>query len=228
MIEMYLRLFFLFLSLNEKRLCESYFRMGLSQTCPRLHIPRVIVKSKGGMIEVTAACSDGPSGPWGLQRSPEAATGLGPAGSRGGATWGSTNKATRETWVANFLFGNWNANAIIYLPALEKGKVVQLCNPFNSHTLPWVTMASHSSDPWLGSPKIRHVPIERILSEAVYAPIKNKENRLYQQRQGKSFSNSSPLWVFSDIYTSEAIADQNWILHCKITIVEVQEFRWWY
>lgn len=36
-----------------------------------------------------------------------------------------------------------------------------------------------------GNPEIRHVPVERMLGEAVYAPIKNKENRLYQTTAGK-------------------------------------------
>lgn len=51
-------------------------------------------------------------------------------------------------------------------------------------------LASHSSDPWLGSPEIRRVPVERILSEAVYAPIKNKENRLYPTTAGKILQQS--------------------------------------
>lgn len=48
-----------------------------------------------------------------------------------------------------------------------------------------MTVASHSSDPRLGSPEIRHVPIERILSEAVYAPIKYKENKKIASNNGR-------------------------------------------
>lgn len=100
----------------------------------------------------------GPRGPW--DRSTlQSATGL-THRSQGGAAWGSASKAPKETWVASFLYGNWNIDSIIYSPTMAKEKVVQLCNPVN--TLPWITMASHSSDPWLGSPEIRHVPIESI------------------------------------------------------------------
>lgn len=170
MIEMYLRLF-----LTQMRKGFVNLTLGwVSQPCPRLHIFRVILKSKRGMIEVPAACSAWTKRALGI-------TAFSGSGYRtrhrhqGGAAWGSPSKTPSETWVASFLCGKWNVDSVISPPPMAKEKVMQLCNPFNSNTLPWVTMASHSSDPWWGSPEIRHVPIERIWSEAVYAPIKNKE-----------------------------------------------------
>lgn len=59
----------------------------------------------------------------------------------------------------------------------------------------------------MGSPEIRHVPVERILSEAVYAPIKNKENRLYPTTAGKNPSAILIHFGFSAIHISKAIAD---------------------
>lgn len=56
----------------------------------------------------------------------------------------------------------------------------------------------------MGSPEIRHVPVERILSEAVYARIKNKENRLYQTTAGKIILIH---FGFLAIHISKAIAD---------------------
>ena len=71
----------------------------------------------------------------------------------------------------------------------------------------------------MGSPEIRHVPIERILSEAVYAPIKNKENKKIASNNGREnspaillhfgFSVMCKHTQYTHTHASKAIADQN-------------------
>lgn len=67
----------------------------------------------------------------------------------------------------------------------------------NSSTSP-EELASHSlAHAWLSGTRL--VPVERVLSQVIYAPIKNKENRWHHITAGKSYSSFNPLWVVNCI-----------------------------
>lgn len=184
MIKMYLRIFLF-------QMRKGFVNLILGWVSLRLALDYIFLgsywKAKGAWERSQPLVERGPRGPWGSQilRKQLRDWVTEAEEVQREAPWQSFHpgKASKETWAASFLHGSWNVDSVIFHQQWQRGKVVQLCNPFNSD----VTLsdyASHSSDPWLGSPEIRRVPIERILSEAVRAPIRNKENRLYQPTAG--------------------------------------------
>lgn len=116
----------------------------------------------------------GPSGPWGLQCSPEAATGLWFTESQGSATWGSTCKAPMRLLGSQLSTQEIGSRFCHLFTNNGKGKSAAIMQSIQFiNILPWITGQPFTGS-LMSSPEIRHVPVERILNEAVYAPIKNK------------------------------------------------------
>lgn len=137
------------------------------------------------------ACSSGPSGPWGLQHSPEILTQKAKE-VHPKALLASCSEAS------NRLFSLFETAVTCDSPTVKK---LVSCA---SHVTPWGT-GQRVFGSWLVNPDTRRVPVERILSQAIYAAIKNKE--ITSHTAGKSLDNSNHSGS-STVFTSKAIADE--------------------